>query len=153
MHDLCIFLICFCSKIIFDQKTFSLCWDKLDYPGSIVYLSCYNFYHSNLVQHGLTIFLTDLATQINQSKFEANGQSGYVTNVWSCITYDTYTYIYWLFFYVLIDILVLMLWICLYEIMKMVGRYSFLKHAIHLWTELLDWYSRVPTVLTVMSWD
>ena len=38
MHDLCIFLICFCSKIIFD-KIFFLCWDKLDYPGSIAYLS------------------------------------------------------------------------------------------------------------------
>ena len=35
------FLICFCSKIIFDHKIFSLCWDKLDYPGSIAYLSCY----------------------------------------------------------------------------------------------------------------
>ena len=41
MHDLCIFLICFCSKIIFDQNFFSICWDKLDYPGSIVYLSCF----------------------------------------------------------------------------------------------------------------
>ena len=40
MHDLCIFLICFCSKIIFDQNISPLCWDKLDYPGSIVYLSC-----------------------------------------------------------------------------------------------------------------
>ena len=38
MHDLCIFLICFCSKIIFDQNFFSVCWDKLDYPGSIAYL-------------------------------------------------------------------------------------------------------------------
>ena len=36
MHDLC----SFSSKIIFDQH-FSFCWDKLDYPGSIVYLSCY----------------------------------------------------------------------------------------------------------------
>ena len=43
MHDLCIFLICFCSKIIFDQKIFSICWDKLDNPGSIVYLSCFLF--------------------------------------------------------------------------------------------------------------
>ena len=44
MHDLCIFLICFCSKIIFNQKIFSLFWDKLDYPGSIVYLSCFDFF-------------------------------------------------------------------------------------------------------------
>ena len=29
-----------CSKIIFDPKCFTFCWDKLDYPGSIVYLSC-----------------------------------------------------------------------------------------------------------------
>ena len=36
MHDICIF---FCSKIIFDQKLFSYCWDKFDYPGSIVYFS------------------------------------------------------------------------------------------------------------------
>ena len=41
MHDLCILLICFCSKIIFDQRNFSFCWDKLDYPGSIVYLFCF----------------------------------------------------------------------------------------------------------------
>ena len=27
-------------KIIFDQKLFSNCWDKFDYQGSIVYLSC-----------------------------------------------------------------------------------------------------------------
>ena len=44
MHDICIFLICFCSKIIFDQKVFSFCWDKLDYPGSIVYLSCFDVF-------------------------------------------------------------------------------------------------------------
>ena len=43
MHYLCIFLICFCSKIIFDQKVFSFCWGKLDYPRSIVYLSCLTF--------------------------------------------------------------------------------------------------------------
>ena len=30
----------FCSKIVFDQKV-SYCWDKFDYPGSIVYLSCF----------------------------------------------------------------------------------------------------------------
>ena len=28
---------------MFDQKILSLCWDKLDYPGSIVYLSCWHF--------------------------------------------------------------------------------------------------------------
>ena len=39
MHYLCIFLICFCSKIILDRKVFSFCQGKLDYPGSIVYLS------------------------------------------------------------------------------------------------------------------
>ena len=33
----------FCSNIIFDQKLSSCCWDKFDYPGSIVYLSCSNF--------------------------------------------------------------------------------------------------------------
>ena len=31
----------FWSKMIFDQKIFSFCWDKLDYPGSIVCLSCF----------------------------------------------------------------------------------------------------------------
>ena len=41
MHDLCFFLICLCSKIIFEQKMFSLCWDKLNHPGSIAYLSCF----------------------------------------------------------------------------------------------------------------
>ena len=41
MHDLCIFWFFFCSKIIFDQKPFSYCWDEFDYPGSIVYLSCW----------------------------------------------------------------------------------------------------------------
>ena len=35
MHDLCIFLICFCSKIIFGQKKISFCWDKLDYWGPL----------------------------------------------------------------------------------------------------------------------
>ena len=35
------FLWFFCSKIIFDQKLFSYCCDKFDYPGSIVYLSCW----------------------------------------------------------------------------------------------------------------
>ena len=44
MNDLCIFWF-FCSKIIFDQKLFSYCWDKVDYPGSIVYLSCFDPYH------------------------------------------------------------------------------------------------------------
>ena len=39
MHDLCFFDF-FCSKIIFDQNFVSFCWDKLDYPGSILYLSC-----------------------------------------------------------------------------------------------------------------
>ena len=42
-HKLCIiyaFFDFFCSKIIFDQKLFSYCWDKFDYLGSIVYLSC-----------------------------------------------------------------------------------------------------------------
>ena len=33
------FLI-FHSKTIFDLKLFSYCYDKSDYPGSIVYLSC-----------------------------------------------------------------------------------------------------------------
>ena len=36
----CLVLICFCSKIVFYQNFFSFWWDKLDYPGSIVYLSC-----------------------------------------------------------------------------------------------------------------
>ena len=40
-HELlCVFFLFFCSKIIFDQKLFSYCWDKFDYPGFIVYLSC-----------------------------------------------------------------------------------------------------------------
>ena len=39
MHDLCIFLWVF---FVVDQKVFSFCWDKFDYPGSIVYLSCSN---------------------------------------------------------------------------------------------------------------
>ena len=44
MHNLCIFWF-FCSKIIFDQKLFSYCWEKFDYPGSIVYLSCFSKNH------------------------------------------------------------------------------------------------------------
>ena len=39
-HKLCIFLFS-CSKIIFDQKLFSYCWDQFDYQGSIVYLFCF----------------------------------------------------------------------------------------------------------------
>ena len=35
------FFYFFCSKIIFDQKLFPYCWEKYDFPGSIVYLSCF----------------------------------------------------------------------------------------------------------------
>ena len=35
--------IFFCSKIIFEQKLFSYCWGKFDFPGSIVYLFCCSF--------------------------------------------------------------------------------------------------------------
>ena len=43
-HKLCMiyaFFLFFCSKIIFDQKLFSYCWDEFNYPGSIVFLSCF----------------------------------------------------------------------------------------------------------------
>ena len=46
-HTLCMiyaYFDFFCSKIIFDQKLFSNCWDKFYYPGSIVYLSCFEFF-------------------------------------------------------------------------------------------------------------
>ena len=59
MHVLCIFLICFCSKIIFDQNIFSLCWDKLDYPGSIVYLSCLFELLANLMKYDFIYFFQD----------------------------------------------------------------------------------------------
>ena len=39
-HKICMIYAFFCSKIVFDQKLFSYCWDEFDYPGSIVYLSC-----------------------------------------------------------------------------------------------------------------
>ena len=42
-HKLCMIYALFdffCSKIIFDQKLFSYCWDNFDYLGSIVSLSC-----------------------------------------------------------------------------------------------------------------
>ena len=39
MHNVCIFLF-ICSKIMCDQKLFPSCFDKFDYLGSIVYLSC-----------------------------------------------------------------------------------------------------------------
>ena len=51
MHYLCIFLICFCSKIIFNQKVFSFCWGKLDYLGSIAYLSCFPTIYMKLMNH------------------------------------------------------------------------------------------------------
>ena len=38
---ICAFFYFFWSKIIFDQKLFSYCWDRFDYPGSILYLSCF----------------------------------------------------------------------------------------------------------------
>ena len=38
---ICAFFIVFCSKIIFDKKLFSYCWSEFDYPGSIVYFSCF----------------------------------------------------------------------------------------------------------------
>ena len=48
-HRLCmiyVFLDFFCSKIIFDQNLFSYCWDKFDYPGSIVYLSSFHWFET-----------------------------------------------------------------------------------------------------------
>ena len=42
-HRLCMiyaYFDFFCSKIIFNQKLFSYCWDKIESPGSIVHLSC-----------------------------------------------------------------------------------------------------------------
>ena len=41
MHDLCIFLSFFVQKSFLTKIFFTFCWDKLDYPGSIVYLSCF----------------------------------------------------------------------------------------------------------------
>ena len=40
MQNLCVFWLFF-SKITFYLKLFSYCFDKFDYPGSIVYLSCF----------------------------------------------------------------------------------------------------------------
>ena len=37
-----------CSKIIFDQKSFSYCCDKFEHQGSIVYLSCFAWLFPNL---------------------------------------------------------------------------------------------------------
>ena len=51
-HELCMIYAFFCSKIIFDQKLFSNCWDKLDYPGSIVYLSCLALFCHVLINQG-----------------------------------------------------------------------------------------------------
>ena len=51
MHDIYIFLF-FCSKIIFDQKLFSYCFDKFDYRGSIVYLSCLALFCHVLINQG-----------------------------------------------------------------------------------------------------
>ena len=47
-HKLCMiyaFFYFLCSKIIFDEKLISYCWDKFDYPWSIVYLSCSSWWH------------------------------------------------------------------------------------------------------------
>ena len=54
-HKLCMIHAFFvCSKIIAKgQKLFSYCWDKFDYPGSIVCLSCFAW---NL-QNGPSILL------------------------------------------------------------------------------------------------
>ena len=49
-HKLCMifaFFLFLCWKIIFDQKLFSYRWDRFDYPGSIVYLSCFCWEHSS----------------------------------------------------------------------------------------------------------
>ena len=53
-HKLCIiyaFFDFFCSKIIFDQKLFSYCLEKFDYPGSIVYLSCSALRNQSFWEH------------------------------------------------------------------------------------------------------
>ena len=44
MHNLCVFWLFF-SKITFNWKLFSDCCDEFDYPGSIVYLSCFIYKH------------------------------------------------------------------------------------------------------------
>ena len=53
-HELCMiyaFFDFFCSKIIFDQKLFSYCLEKFDYPGSIVYLSCSALRNQSFWEH------------------------------------------------------------------------------------------------------
>ena len=42
MHNLWVFIFFF--KNTFCCKLFSDCCDKFDYPGSIVYLSCFDFF-------------------------------------------------------------------------------------------------------------
>ena len=64
MHDLCIFWF-FCSKIIFDQKSFSYSWDKFDYQGPIVYLPCYFTYLWGKERPGNLANLQELGTTIS----------------------------------------------------------------------------------------
>ena len=69
MHYLFIFLIYFCSKIFFDQKVFSFCWGKLDYPGSIVYLSCFSpFLKISLINQAKILHVLFMITQCWISK-------------------------------------------------------------------------------------
>ena len=48
VHCILVLFLFFYSKIIFDQNLFPFCWDELDYPGSIVYLSCYSIIYSGV---------------------------------------------------------------------------------------------------------
>ena len=60
-HKLCMiyaFFDFFCSKLIFDQKVFSYCWDKFDYPGSIVYLSCFNLLFGMKLRYHISTKIT-----------------------------------------------------------------------------------------------
>ena len=70
MHNLCVFWF-FCSKIIINQILFVYCCNNFDYPGSIVYLSCFGDHdHVRLYYDVIIISLCNCQkehhTQINR---------------------------------------------------------------------------------------
>ena len=59
MHDLCVYWLFF-SKITFYWKLFSDCCDKFEYPGSIVYLSCFTKRKGKIALEVFHIWLSEI---------------------------------------------------------------------------------------------
>ena len=89
MHDSCISWF-FLFKNHFWQKLSFYCWDKFDYPGSIIYLSCYNLLVFT-IWTGFRLKNTIRNCQFN-GKWHQKFSAISIHNFWPC------TKFYWLTF-------------------------------------------------------